>query len=159
MANVQTWSDFVREPTSVFAHLARGPVELHRRDGEDLVIGLKSTMESSFRGSEIAAHLFAVLLAVVFKSQEQVAAKALSDTFPWARLLPTADVQVFARELSETLEACASIGNMAPLGELISDWKATAAIHADPKLVAELKRPIPVGPTVTVKRPRNAKKK
>jgi hypothetical protein len=50
---------------------------------------------------------------------------------------------VFIREFAETLEACASVGKMDRLGELVDDWKATAAVHADPALAAKLKQPLP----------------
>lgn len=38
--------------------------------------------------------------------------------------------------------AAAELDNFAPLAQLVDEWRATAEIHADPKLARRLRRPI-----------------
>ena len=68
--------------------------------------------------------------------------EALRPRLPWARFLPPPALEEFAGEFAETLEACASIGNMNRIAEVLADWKATAEIYADPALASDLQRPL-----------------
>lgn len=54
--------------------------------------------------------------------------------FPWVRYLPTEDLAEFVAELVETLRAAESLDNPAPLLQLITEWRHTAEVHADPEL-------------------------
>jgi hypothetical protein len=73
---------------------------------------------------------------------------------PWVRFLPEGDRPLFERTFVETLLACASLDNFVKLGELLSDWKASALVHADPSLAAELRRPVPAAAReIPVRRP------
>ena len=75
--------------------------------------------------------------------------------FPWVRFLPERDRPLFERTFVETLLACVSLDNFVKLEELLNDWKATALVHADPSLAADLRRPILGGaPEIPVERPR-----
>ncbi len=62
--------------------------------------------------------------------------------FPWATFLPKRDRAIFVDELTTTLMAVAGMDNYAPVGQLLREWKATAEIHADPKLARRLRRSI-----------------
>jgi len=55
--------------------------------------------------------------------------------FPWVRFLPREDMQAFAVELVEMLEAANSLGTPAPITQLIAEWQHTAEVHADPRLL------------------------
>jgi hypothetical protein len=149
---VESWSDFLREPTRALSRLERGEdVILRRRDGEPLRLTLKSRGEAANLGTEIAARILAGALPAL-DSIDRVIGDALGERLPWVRLLPPDAREAFLREFAETLEACASVGNMSRLAEVLGDWKATAAIHADPVLAADLKRPLP-GTSTRVPRP------
>ena len=75
--------------------------------------------------------------------------------FPWVRFLPDGGRLLFERSFVETLLACVSLDNFAKLEELLGDWKATALVHADPALAADLRRPVPNdAPEIPVRRPR-----
>lgn len=52
---------------------------------------------------------------------------------------------MFVDEVVRTAEGAAELGSMGALAQVLIEWKATAAIHADPRLAIELKRPIPGG--------------
>jgi hypothetical protein len=147
-AAVQNWSAFVREPTSVLPKLERGgSVVLNRRDGEPLVITTKSQADSSHLGTELAAMVILQAMATAQSSLKEAVSGLMSSRFPWLRLLPLDSREMFLKEFFETVEACASVGNMSRLSELVGDWKATAEVHSDSDLVLRLAQPItqPVG--------------
>lgn len=54
------------------------------------------------------------------------------------RFLSADDRAAFAREYVETFAACNDLQVWAPLGQLLHEWKATAAVAADPELAAAL---------------------
>jgi len=149
---VESWSDFIREPTRVLPRLEQGgDVVLRRRDGESVVLSMQSRANRSQLGTELAARF----VSEIFKSNAspEVAARAtLESRYPWVRFLPADARASFLREFLTTLEACASVGNMTRLAEMIADWKATAEIYSDPKLAAELSRPL-TGTGTPVRRP------
>lgn len=61
-----------------------------------------------------------------------------SEAFPWVRFLPREDVQAFLVELVETLRAVEELDSPAPVVQVITEWRHTAEIHADPELFATL---------------------
>ncbi|WP_249124437.1 DUF6247 family protein [Saccharopolyspora erythraea] len=60
------------------------------------------------------------------------------EAFPWVRFLPAEDVRAFVVELVETLRAAEAVDNPAPVVQVITAWRHTAEIHADPELFAQL---------------------
>ena len=81
-----------------------------------------------------------VLMKVLPNLAEQVW-EPLLEVHAWLRFLPEQERPTFLREFTETVAACAALGNNAPLAQLLHEWKATAAIYADPTLTVALKRP------------------
>jgi hypothetical protein len=147
---IENWSDFLREPTRVLPQIERGEeVILRRRDGAALRLGLESEAEASQVGTEIAA---LVLAKVLPRMDPALLAEALRPRLPWSRFLPAPALEEFGREFADTLEACASIGNMNRIAEVLADWKVTAEIYADPLLASDLRRPLP-GTDTRVPRP------
>jgi hypothetical protein len=66
---------------------------------------------------------------------------ARPEVFSWVRFLPPADVDLLAAELAETAVAAISLGNPAPIAQLLVEWRHTAEVHADPELHAFLTNP------------------
>jgi hypothetical protein len=60
------------------------------------------------------------------------------EAFPWVRVLPKEDVQAFLVELVGTLRAVEELGSPAPVVQVITEWRHTAEVHADPELFAAL---------------------
>ncbi len=60
--------------------------------------------------------------------------------FPWVRSLPEEGVRQFVLELVETSAVAGGLGNSAPVAHLVAAWRSTAEVHADPELLAILKR-------------------
>ena len=152
---IENWSDFLREPTRVLPQIERGEeVILRRRDGAALRLGLESEAEASQLGTEIAGLLLAKILP---RLEPALLAEALRPRLPWTRFLPAPTLEDFGREFADTLEACASVGNMNRIAEVLADWKATAEIYADPSLASDLRRPLP-GSDKRVPRPASGSK-
>jgi hypothetical protein len=62
----------------------------------------------------------------------------LPEAFPWVRFLPREDVPAFLVELIGTLRAVEELGSPAPVVQVITEWRHTAEVHADPELFAAL---------------------
>jgi hypothetical protein len=133
---------------------------LRRRGKPDIRISFETRRASASaasaavlaRAEEAAGLLLAAALATVSELSPRLP-KLLAQRYPWIRFLPGDARQQFVREYVETLQACASIGNTARLDEVLNAWKATAKIHADPALHAELTRPLPASTGARVPRP------
>jgi hypothetical protein len=62
----------------------------------------------------------------------------IPEAFPWVRFLPRADVQAFLVELIGTLRTVEELGSPVPVAQVITEWRHTAEVHADPELFAAL---------------------
>ncbi|SDI02481.1 hypothetical protein SAMN05421505_1312 [Sinosporangium album] len=62
--------------------------------------------------------------------------QVLRDTLPWIRFLPDEDAKIFLRELTEVARGAAALDNLAPVAVLLTQWRHTAEVHADPALHA-----------------------
>lgn len=153
-AHAVTFSDFLRRPKEVVKKVDKEDVLLVRTGGKPslrLSLETRASAESSIH--ELGMKLAADAVASVPPGQSRH--ELMVRHFPWVRFLPEDDRAAFERSFVETLLACVSLGNFAKLEELLGDWKATALVHADPALAAELKRPIPASnPEIPVPRPR-----
>jgi hypothetical protein len=151
-ADAVTFSDFLRQPKKVAKKVDRGDVVLLRTGGKpSMVLSLVSRASLTNWIHELGMKLAADAVAAVRKGPERD--ELMARHFPWVRFLPEGDRGLFETDFVETLKACVSLGNFAKLDELIGDWKATALIHADPALAADLKRPISAASETRVKRP------
>jgi hypothetical protein len=153
-AKAVTFSDFLRRPKEVVKRVDRADVLLVRTGGKpSLLLSLESRASAASTVHELGMKLAADAIDAVPQGRER--SELLVRHFPWLRFLPEGDRGLFERSFVETLQACVSLSNFAKLAELLGDWKATALVHADPALAADLRRPIPAGgPSIPVKRPR-----
>lgn len=134
-----TLTDFLRDPNAIVAKLERQDVVLHRRNAEDLRLSLRSRREADDEGIRVLVHLLGQALADDIVRDRLAAAVA---AIPWVGFLPDTSRQAFVGDFVRTAEAAAELGSMAPVTQLLIEWKATAAIHADPALAVALKRPM-----------------
>lgn len=72
----------------------------------------------------------------------EVVAAVFLDEFPWIQVLPEAEGKEFVRDFIRAALAAAELGRWEVLSQTIREWKATAAIHADPGLAERLSRPV-----------------
>lgn len=158
-AAIATFSEFLREPKRVIRQLDKAArVVIERRDADDLVLMSAARAEEDSEGVEIVAHVLAKALSQI---PFEVFARALEDRLPWARFLPPAERERFTREFLATAEASGAAGSTAALAQLIHEWKATAEVWSDPKLAAELRRPLPApkgGPVLRPQQPSTSRK-
>ncbi len=134
------WSEAARSPRDVAAVAeAAGWVRLERRGEVPFVLVREDRLEESQQGLEAIARLLGLLLDRV---SSKTAASLIEKIFSWTRFLSVEGRAEFVREYIETFTACNELQVWAPLGQLIHEWKATAAIAADPELVKALREPI-----------------
>jgi hypothetical protein len=137
----RSFSEFLRQPNEVVAELADHDVLLRRRNAPSLRLSEADRDEERSEAFEALARLLRNMVTHTPGGLEQTVA----DVFPWATFLPKRDRTAFIDELTTTLMAVAGLDNYAPVGQLLREWKATAEIHADPKLARRLRRSIDAG--------------
>ncbi|MHB8463804.1 MAG: DUF6247 family protein [Acidimicrobiales bacterium] len=140
------FSDLLRRPKEVTSDVDDGDVLLRRRDGPDL--RLTRADRDADRAATFAA-LGRTLRNLAVHSPKALS-EALEEALPWLEVLPVKDRQLFVEEFSRVLVATTELDTYAPLSQLIREWRATAEVHADPRLARSLKRPLHAdGGTVT----------
>jgi len=144
-----TFTEFLRDPKRVTRLLDAGDVILHRRDEEDLRLTVASRSAAEGRVLSLLSGLVAAALRDPGIRSHAIAAPSL----PWTRFLPEHERARFFTELFDCVEGAAQIGTLAPVERLMDEWRATAAIHADPNLAERLTGPI-AGDGGPVARPR-----
>jgi hypothetical protein len=133
------WSELQRDPKGVAALADRGDVRVRRRDGAPLLLVREDRAAASADGAVAAAR--ALRNALAHLSFEGVL-ESLAEEFPWIDLLPADDRRRFAADFVRAVQASAELGQWSVLEQVLTEWRSTAAIHADPRLVAELSEPI-----------------
>ena len=130
------FSDLLRHPKDVTDDLEAGDVLLRRRDEPDL--RLSRADREAHRVDAFAAIGRAMRNLAVHNPA--ALSEALTDAFPWIEFLPVADRRVFLDEFTRVVTAAADVDNYEPLTQLVREWRATAEVHADPKLARRLRR-------------------
>lgn len=134
------FSELINHPKATVAKLGtaeKRAVRLRRRDDEDLVLTTAAHAEQEREMVSATTRMFVAMMR-----HDRAALSLLVDVvpeaFPWVRFLPAEDVRAFVVELVETLRAAESIDNHAPVVQVITEWRHTAEVHADPELFAQL---------------------
>lgn len=133
------WSELQRDPKGVAALADQGDVRVRRRDGVPLLLVREDSAASAADGALSAARALRNALAHLPGAS---AAEVLVEEFPWAELLPLTDQLQFVSDFVRAVGASAELGRWSVLAQVLVEWKATAAVYADPVLVAELSRPL-----------------
>lgn len=137
------FSELSNKPADSVRKLQAAPNQtllVHRRgDEEDLVLTTASRAEEVREVVSFTTSLFVALLQHS-KEVRGLISGVMPTVFPWVRFLPPDDMRLFVVELLETLEAANSLGTPTPVVQLIGQWRRTAEVHADPRLVEILTR-------------------
>jgi hypothetical protein len=143
------FSELLRRPTETAERLTqvRG-VRLNRRDAADLV--LMSADRADAEGEVV--DLTARLLSGVARRDPDLMREVLLTALPWSRFLPAHEVDTMVGEFIATAQAATSVGNLAPVSQLLIEWRHTAEVHADPDLYRALTS-TPLGDFGAVPRP------
>lgn len=137
-AEVQ-WSELQRDPKSVAALADRGGVRVRRRDGVPLLLIREDRATSAADGAVGAARALRNALAHL---SGDAAVDVLVEEFPWVDLLVEDDRRRFVVDFVRAVGASAELGRWSVLAQVLVQWKSTAAVYADPELVADLSRPL-----------------
>ncbi|ANY06824.1 DUF6247 family protein [Pseudonocardia sp. HH130630-07] len=129
------WSELQRDPKGVAALADQGEVRVRRRDGAPLLLLREESADAAAVGAVSAAR--ALRNALVHLPGEQGVA-VLVEEFPWVDVLPETDRRRFVADFVRAVAASAELGRWAVLAQVVQEWRATASIHADPALAADL---------------------
>jgi hypothetical protein len=131
------FTELIQHPTRTTGRLtgARG-LRLRRRDADDLVL---MSADRAQQEDEVV-HLTARLLAGVLLESggADLIRHVLPTVLPWIRFLPAAAIDELAAEFVQTVHAAVAVNNMAPVFQLLAEWRHTAEVYADPELHAIL---------------------
>ena len=134
----RTFSEFLRQPNDVVAELVDRDVLLRRRNAPTLRLSRADRDEDRSKTFEALARLLCNLAT----HSPVVLGAAVGDAFAWTLFLPRPDREVFVEELTRMLLGAAAVDNYSPVTQLVREWKATAEIHADPRLARRLSKPL-----------------
>jgi hypothetical protein len=137
------FSQLIQQPKSTVGQLESSPdhrLRLARRDGEDLILESAGQSEAKDALWSATSRLFMSLVSN--DEGARVLLLALPEVFPWVRFLPKSAVQRFLVELVETAYACAELDTVAPIEAVVTAWRNTANVHADPELHRMLTEPL-----------------
>jgi hypothetical protein len=133
------WSDLQRDPKGVAALADSGDVRVKRRDGANLILTREDRVTEVGEGFFTATRAFRNIVA---HADVDAMADAFIDEFPWIGVLPADDIKQFVKDFMNAAQAAAELGQWAVLTRTVREWKATAAIHADPALLKRLTGPL-----------------
>jgi dsDNA-binding SOS-regulon protein len=125
-------SELSRNATKVFAAAEEHPVDVTRRDGEDLVLMSKREADAREQLMQFAAQLIAVAT-----DDQGTLSDRMADRFPWMLALGAADRATCARDLLNAARASFATGEAhLAVAEMIR-WQETATaiaagLHATP---------------------------
>jgi hypothetical protein len=147
------FSELVNKPTDTVAKLkGTRDLRLRRRDDEDLMLTTAARAEQNDEFVSATTRMFVALMQHD-ETARMLLLDVIPEAFPWVRFLPREDVQAFLVELVSTLRAVQELDSPAPVVQVITEWRHTAEVHADPELRALLTQdgadhgPVPPPPT------------
>jgi hypothetical protein len=138
------FSDLLQRPNETVEKLKASrhrALRVHRRGSEDDLV--LTTADRAAEEHDVVDLAVRVLRAVM--SDPVLRSHTLLDIlpriFPWSMFLPPDARIAFAQELVDTMEASSDLGVSAPVLTLITQWRNTAEVYADPELLAILRSP------------------
>lgn len=118
-------SELSRHSARVFAAAEESPVDVTRRDGEDLVLMTKRESDAREALLRIAAQLIAVAT-----DDRGTLAERMADRFPWMLALSEVDRETCAREMLESARASFATGQPHLAIATLTAWRETAGAIA-----------------------------
>jgi hypothetical protein len=114
-------------------------LRVHRRGSEDdLVLTTAARASQDAEMVEVATRvLCAVMSNPAVRSQHLL--DILLKAFPWTRFLTLDDRTTFAQEFADVMVASEEFSSPAPVLQVITEWRHTAEIYADPEVLAALR--------------------
>lgn len=126
-------SEFLHRPAASADRLnAVRALKLRRRDAGDLALMKAEQLERDGVVIDFTAKLLA---SVIRNAPADVVRDVLPEALPWTTFLPEADVDQLLFELSAVVQGAAALENLSPIAVLLTQWRHTAEVYADPSLL------------------------
>lgn len=133
----KTLSELLNKPKDTLANLRNARrIRLRRRDDEDLVLTTAARAAQDYDVMGATSRMFVEMMRTA--DGRTLVLDVLPAAMPWVRYLPAHDVREFSVELVGALGAAAELENTAAVAQLITEWRHTAEVHADPELYAAI---------------------
>jgi hypothetical protein len=112
-------------------------LRLRRRDAGDLALIRAEQLDQDATVLDFTARLLSGLVRT-----ENLAAlrSVLPDALPWVVFLPERDTDLLLDELVSTVRGAAALENLTPIAILLTQWRHSAEVYADPALHALVAR-------------------
>jgi hypothetical protein len=126
------FSELLHHPAATAERLdAVRALRLRRRDAGDLAL---MRIEQLERDTSVVNFTTRLLAGLVKSEKSDVIRGLLRDALPWVIFLPEVDVDTFVTELVTVTRGAAELGNLAPVAVLLTQWRHSAEVYADPVL-------------------------
>lgn len=132
------FSELLHHPAATAGRLdAVRALRLRRRDAGDLAL---MRIEQLERDESVVEFTTRLLAGLVRSENIEMIRRLLLDAVPWVAFLPKADFDAFVTELVSVAQGAAALGNLAPVAVLLTQWRHSAEVYADPVLLEILTR-------------------
>jgi hypothetical protein len=132
------FSEFLHRPAAAADRLnSVRALRLRRRDAGDLALIRADQLDRDNAVVDLTAKLLAGFARL---ESMGVVRDLLPHALPWVAFLPEQDVDQFVAELIEVAQGAAALGNLSPVAVLLTQWRHTAEVYADPVLLEILTR-------------------
>lgn len=126
------FSELLHHPAATTGRLSRvRALRLRRRDAGDLAL---MPIEQLERDSTVVGFASRLLAGLLRSGNTAVVRQVLPEALPWVAFLPEDDMTAFVAELADVARGAVELDNFAPVAILLTQWRHTAEIHADPTL-------------------------
>jgi len=130
------FSELLHHPAATAQRLeAVRALRLRRRDAADLAL---MRIEQLERDESVVEFTVRLLAGLVRSEHVEVIKRLLPDALPWVIFLPGTDFDGFVTELVAVAQGASEIGNLAPVAVLLTQWRHSAEVYADPDLFASV---------------------
>jgi hypothetical protein len=126
------FSELLHHPAATTGRLTRvRALRLRRRDAGDLAL---MRIEQLERDEAVVGFAARLLAGLVRAGNIAAIRQVLTEALPWTAFLPRDDADAFVAELATVAAGAADLDNLAPVAILLTQWRHTAEVHADPAL-------------------------
>jgi hypothetical protein len=120
-----TFTDLLRKPKDVLAHIDEGQVRITRRDGDDLVILRGHDLAVLEDGVALSSRLF----RAIGRHRGDVPA-ALTELFAWTNEFSSDELAAYASEIERLVYTAGELGAFELLLRAQREWEETARAYA-----------------------------
>lgn len=127
------FSELLHHPAATAGRLdAVRALRLRRRDAGDLALMRIEQLERDESVMEFTTRLLTGLLRT---EHLDVIRRLLPEALPWVTFLPERDFDAFVADLVTVSRGAVELGNLAPVAVLLTQWRHSAEVYADPVLL------------------------